>query len=311
VDCEEDSDEDSENPDEDSEEEDDCMAEERDPIYEPSVAHQRHLERQAQRRRQHMVLPPSRQCRELRQQLRDLQDFLTSPLVLHRQGAAVQPATLRSTLLLIRQYLWFCWQKRHIFKPTLAAFEDLQRYVAYLRWLLGERQLQPVSVLNHMSAAASVHKFLQRYEAFPNRNYEDVAPICFLRQLRRQIQRMVQRFRPPTSEELNQMQRWLPWEQVVQVCERLKQRYQGGERGSEQRARALMEFLVVAMYVYFPPVRASPIRQLEQGVSLVWDAERRKWFLDLRKVSVLGVCHSLFFFSFFFWFDISRSLACE
>jgi hypothetical protein len=34
-------------------------------------------------------------------------------------------------------------------------------------------------------------------------------------------------------EELNQMQRWLPWEQVVQVCERLKQRCQGGERGSE------------------------------------------------------------------------------
>jgi hypothetical protein len=288
VDCEEDC---KEEEGEAEEEEDDCMAEERDPIYEPSVARQHHLARQAQRRRQHMVLPPSRQCRELRQPLRDLQDFLASPLVLHRQGAAVQPATLRSTLLLIRQYLWFCWQKRHIFKPTLVAFEDLERYVAYLRWLLGERQLQPVSVLNHMSAAAaSVHKFLQRYEAFPNRNYEDVAAICFLRQLRRQIQCMVQRFRPPTSEELNQMQRWFPWEQVVQVCERLKQRYEAGERGSEQRTSALMEFLVVAMYVYFPPVRASPIRQLEQGESLVWDAERRKWFLDLRKVCALCFC---------------------
>jgi hypothetical protein len=145
---------------EDEEKEDDCMAEERDPIYEPSVARQRHLERQQQRRRQHMVLPPSRQCRELRQQLRDIQDFLTSSLVLHRQGAAVQPATLRSTLLLVRQYLWFCWQKRHIFKPTLAAFEDLERYVANLRWLLGERQLQPVSALNHMGAAASVYQVL-------------------------------------------------------------------------------------------------------------------------------------------------------
>jgi hypothetical protein len=204
----------------------------------------------------------------------------------------VQPATLRSTLLLIRQYLWFCWQKRHVFKPTLAAFEDLERYVAYLRWLLRERQLQPVSLLNHMSAAASVHKFLQRYEAFPNRNYEGVTAICFLRQgeVRRKIRRMLQRFRPPTSEELDQMQRWLSWDQVVQMCERLKQRYEAGERGSEQRARALMEFLVVAMYVYFPPVRACPIRQLEQGESLAWDEERRKWFLDLRKVSV-------FFFS--------------
>jgi hypothetical protein len=30
-----------------------------------------------------------------------------------------------------------------------------------------------------MSAAASVHKFLQRYEAFSNRNYEDVMVIYF------------------------------------------------------------------------------------------------------------------------------------
>jgi hypothetical protein len=124
---------------EEEDEEDDCMADKRDPIYEPSVARQRHLERQQQRRRQHMVLPPSRQCRELWQQLRDLQDFLASPLVLHRQGAAVQPATLRSTLILIRQYLWFCWQKRHIFNPTLAAFEDLERYVAYLNWSRANR----------------------------------------------------------------------------------------------------------------------------------------------------------------------------
>jgi hypothetical protein len=49
----------------------------------------------------------------------------------------------------------------------------------------------------------------------------------------------------------------------------------------------------VAMYVYFPPVRASPIRQLEQGVSLVWDAERRKWFLDLRKVGAALFYYSL------------------
>jgi hypothetical protein len=58
VDCEEEADE--------ADSSDDCMAEERDPIYEPSVARQRHLERQQQRRRQHMVLPPSRRCRELR-----------------------------------------------------------------------------------------------------------------------------------------------------------------------------------------------------------------------------------------------------
>jgi hypothetical protein len=110
---------------------------------------------------------PANAANSVGQQLRDLQDFLTSPLVLHRQGAAVQPATFRSTLLLIRQYPRFCWQKRHFFKPTLVAFEELEHYVAYLKWLLAERQLQPVSVLNHTSAAASVHKFLQRYESFP------------------------------------------------------------------------------------------------------------------------------------------------
>jgi hypothetical protein len=263
---------------------DDYMAEERGPVYESSVARQRHLQRQVQRRRQPMVLPPS--PRELRQLLHNLQDFLTSPLVLHRQGSTVQPATLRSTLLLIRQYLWFCWQKRHIFKWTLEAFEVLERYVAYLWWFAG-RTTTAVGLCPQSHECASVHKFLQGYEAFPNRNYEDVAAICFLHQLGRKIQRMVQRSRPTTAQELDQMQRWLPWEQVVQVCERLKQRYERGERGSEQRARALTEFLVVAMYVFVPLVRASPIRQLEQGVPLLWDPERREWFLDWREVSAL------------------------
>jgi hypothetical protein len=51
--------------------------------------------------------------------------------------------------------------------------------------------------------------------------------------------------------------------------------------------------VVVAVYVYFPLVRASPIRQLGRGESLVWDAERRKWFLAfslLLSCSVVREC---------------------
>jgi hypothetical protein len=68
------------------------------------------------------------------------------------------------------------------------------------------------------------------------------------------------------------MQRWLPWEQVVQVCERLKQRYERGERGSEQRARALMEFLVAGG----GDVCGIPTPTLHRGycLGLVWSKGR-------------------------------------
>jgi hypothetical protein len=96
------------------------------------------------------------------QWLRDLQDFLTSPSgVASTRHAVVQPATLRSTRYSFASTCGFVGRSDTRFNPTMEAFEDLEWWhVAYLRWLLGERQLQPVSVLNQMSAAASVHSFI-------------------------------------------------------------------------------------------------------------------------------------------------------
>ena len=48
-----------------------------------------------------------------------------------------------------------------------------------------------------------------------------------------------------------------------------------------ERARYLMEYLMVGLYVYFPPVRAGPIRELAIGESLL--QVNGKWHLDLRK----------------------------
>ena len=54
---------------------------------------------------------------------------------------------------------------------------------------------------------------------------------------------------------------------------------------------------MVGFYVYFPPVRAGPIRQLKLNESL--SLIKGKWYLDLRKVTITCFCLKLIFFSLF------------
>lgn len=68
----------------------------------------------------------------------------------------------------------------------------------------------------------------------------------------------------------------------------MKSDYELCDKYSIQRARCLMEYLMIALYVYFPPVRARPIRQLAMGKSLI--RINGKWHLDLRKVGVIRIC---------------------
>jgi hypothetical protein len=94
----------------------------------------------------------------------------------------------------------------------------------------------------------------------------------------------------------------LPWGDIIKVCDTLNTKYISAEVNSTERARALMRYLVkmqpfhahssnkmVGFYVYFPPVRAGPIRQLtlDESLSLV----KGKWYLDLRKVGNIGCSH--------------------
>ena len=124
--------------------------------------------------------------------------------------------------------------------------------------------------MNYINAAINVNKFLSQSEAFPNQNHDDIAIVATLRQVKKQVKKLIGRFKPPTSDELAAMEKWLPWEDVIMLCDDLKSEYQTAERGSKERALALMKYLMIAFYCYFPPVRAGPIRQLELDISLVF-----------------------------------------
>ena len=124
--------------------------------------------------------------------------------------------------------------------------------------------------MNYISAAIHVNKFLSQTEVATT-----------LRQVQKQVKKLIRRFRPPTTDELTAMERWLPWEDVIKMCESLKKDYQEAEEASKTKAVALMKYLMIAFYCYFPPVRAGPIRQLELDKSLVF--KEGKWHLDLRK----------------------------
>ena len=65
---------------------------------------------------------------------------------------------------------------------------------------------------------------------------------------------------------------------------KMKIHYEQAPSGTRQKALLLMKYLMLSLYVYYPHVRAGPIRMLEIGVSLVMD-ESGTWKLDLRNVS--------------------------
>ena len=142
--------------------------------------------------------------------------------------------------------------------------------------------MKPQTLRHQINAAIHVAKFVHRDMTRPNSLYKDTDEVEVLRQLRRQVDALVT-FEPPSREALAAMQKWLPWDQVVRTMRDLRAEYETASRASVERARALMRFLMVAFYVYFPPVRAGPIRQLKLGESLRRN-DAGKWCVELRQV---------------------------
>ena len=58
------------------------------------------------------------------------------------------------------------------------------------------------------------------------------------------MKKLIGRFKPPTEDELLEMDKWVPWTDVIDVCKKLKSEYHSAEKGSKERALALMKYLV-------------------------------------------------------------------
>eukprot|EP00698_Gefionella_okellyi_P022540 TRINITY_DN748_c0_g1_i6.p1 TRINITY_DN748_c0_g1~~TRINITY_DN748_c0_g1_i6.p1 ORF type:complete len:517 (+),score=83.61 TRINITY_DN748_c0_g1_i6:394-1944(+) len=209
-----------------------------------------------------------------------MQTFMTKSIVLQRQSAKVEQSTYSGTEESLLRFLGYCHFVHRVRQPDLSQFENVSLVQQYLDWLLETRELQPKTVGQCLTTAIHVLQFLHSEHALPNHNYQDIPNVQLLRQLRRQVQALVKPH-PPTHEQLASMQRWLPWQQIVGTLQQLRSEYTALSMGQIARARLLMKFLMVAFYVYFPPVRAGPIRELELAVSLV--QVDGVWHLDLRK----------------------------
>mmetsp|Transcript_14068 Transcript_14068/g.42367 ORF Transcript_14068/g.42367 Transcript_14068/m.42367 type:complete len:544 (-) Transcript_14068:77-1708(-) len=247
-------------------------------------------ERKKQRSRRYFALKKHQLHASLREELRDLKRFMTAPLVLDRQGGPIEKTTWKSLRQSVLQYGGYLSREAApahrvpIASLRLSIYRDLDRYVAYLMFLIEVRRTLPSSSLLHVSHGATVLKFLSRADAFPNKNFDDIREVCFLRQLRKQLKKLAKRYDTrTTSDQLEAMQRWIHWPEVCQVTERLYNHYQLLEEQSLERCIALRDFLVIAIYVHFPPLRCRIFRELEFGVSLYRDDEDDQWYLDLRK----------------------------
>jgi len=247
--------------------------------------------RKQQRSRRYFALKKHQLHACLREELQDLKRFMTAPLVLDRQGGPIEKTTWKSLRQSVLQYGGYLSREAAPAHRVpiaslrrLSIYRDLDRYVAYLMFLIEVRRTLPSSSLLHVSHGATVLKFPSRADAFPNKNFDDIREVCFLRQLRKQLKKLAKRYDTrTTSDQLEAMQRWIHWPEVCQVTERLYNHYQLLEEQSLERCIALRDFLVIAIYVHFPPLRCRIFRELEFGVSLYRDDEDDQWYLDLRK----------------------------
>lgn len=201
---------------------------------------------------------------------------------MHRQSCKVAHDTVQGTTQCALRFLGYCYRHRGRRQLSLALLLDVALFEQFLQWLLEARELAPRTLLQYLNCAINVAKFLTRNEARPNTQYKDIEVIELYRQLRRQVSGLVPA-RPPAHDQLAAMQKWLPWDAIVRTTHALCDEYQREPRRSGARAQALQQFLMVSFYVYFPPVRAGPIRQLRLGESLLRNADG-SWRVDLRKV---------------------------
>lgn len=220
---------------------------------------------------------------QLLKDLTYMREFYSMPIHFGRQQPYLEETSLSSMEKLNRQFLGYLFRIEKECSPDLHDYLDLGKLQRFMEWLLNTRGLAPQTVQNHLTAAIGVLKYFAHAEADPSQGYADVFMIATLRNVIKQVRKLKNIRRPPTADELAKMQKWLPWEDIVCCLKSLKSDIQATATGSLQRAKALMEYIIVGLYVFLPPVRAGPIRELELNTSVFLDRENNKVTVDLRK----------------------------
>ena len=119
----------------------------------------------------------------------------------------------------IKRFLGYCCLEQNVKRPCFACFANLEHYKSYMDWLMNTRGLKPQTIMNYINTAINVLKFLSQAprnlfslenSSLQNpsspQNLNDI--ITILRQVKNQLKKLIGRFKPPTSEELQKMEKW-------------------------------------------------------------------------------------------------------
>lgn len=122
-----------------------------------------------------------------------------------------------------------------------------------------ERDLSRSTLANYLGALTYPLKYLYRAHA---PEYRGVKIIRQLRKASTELEHQAHRDVPKTREELQSLNRWLDWEEVLEACRVQRTRFEVA-RGKKQRAREAADLLLVSLYCHIPPSRGLEMRTLE------------------------------------------------
>ena len=230
------------------------------------------------------ALPQELRTPALKRDLTSLRSFFTRTIVWNRQFGRHEQASVDQLEREALRFLGYTSLVEGVVQPGLAQFENIVFLERYLDWLLHTRGLHPSTLVNVINSAVNVLKYLFRDRAEPNKDYTDVPVIESLRQVRRQVEKLFHAFRPPSQSELAQLDRWLPWTEIVGVSSSLRADVDNATRDSFDRAQAMQRLLVLGMYtqliVRMPGCKVIDARQERDRV---WPVQRDKAPLTVPK----------------------------
>lgn len=235
----------------------------------------------------------------LKVQLADLQNFWMQPSSTKRQAKAVNLTTHLKRRERLLCYLG--WAKEHgcVDQPNLTHFDIEQdesnrtRFEQYLTYLKEERQLSNGTIVEMITAAIYVLKFLYASDAASN--FAKTPAIRQLKTLRNSYQREYEKSLKKDWVELREEDKFLHYEEIQQVLKTLLHDFLGDQTDPNKveevthtsemvkKAKQLQKFLILLFYTSLPPSRGLEIRSLQFGSSLQWRKTSNSWWIVLER----------------------------
>ena len=210
-----------------------------------------------------------RESSPLREQVVAFKAWLTAPIQLDRDAAAISTRTLKNVMDNVFLFLGYCLIHQRIASPSFTDFLDLQLYSSYVAFQIAKGNGYNC-IAHSLAHARRVCDFLAR-GSHSGMGERVMAIQSWMHRLRDQLSRFLARPRADVAQ-LEEEGAWVDAGTVVRVLESFRLKVLStlpsfGDCNPTQAKQLHDACLANTMFGYLPPVRVSCLRRLQMPSS--------------------------------------------